>query len=196
MKELFQFIKARINEKIPAIKHVEMWRGQSTRERIDKNENPFRTPAVFIEFIVEDIQNFSLGIKNVNLIVRFRFALQNMRFERLEDLDFQDNFDFFIQNLRGNETDPVHFGTLQEAVTELDAEFDNVNEPAVSYKTVWRKTSAFRRKIDNASYTNFLYNESEDQGAAFLFNEDEDETPKYSFNEDEELTLTVTGEQL
>lgn len=157
MKALFNFIKAAILARIvgeevptpkPKFKTVEMWRGQTTRERLEKKQNPFRLPAVFIEFIVEDVQNFSLGIKNVTVRVRFRFAFQSMKFERLEDLDFQDLFDKHIQGLRGNPADTVQFSSLQEVVTDLDEDFDNVNEPFVDYMTIWRKTSAYKRADD------------------------------------------------
>lgn len=148
MKKLFEFIKLRINTVIPEVKHVEMWRGQTTRERIEKKENPYRTPAVFIEFIVDEIQNFSFGVKNVHMTIRFRFAIAGMKFERLDDLDFQDNFDLFIQNLRGNETDTVQFATLQETVQDLDEGFDVINEPLLDYKTVWRKVSANKHSTD------------------------------------------------
>lgn len=148
MKPLFEHIKTKINALVPAVKHVEMWRGQTTRERIDKKQNPFRTPAVFVEFIVDEVQNFSLGVKNVHMTVRFRFAIQGMTFARLEDLDFQEDFDAMIQNLRGNAGDAVQFGTLQEANTDLDESFDALNEPTADYKTVWRKASSYKRGTD------------------------------------------------
>jgi len=149
MKALFDFLKARINSKLPQIKTVEMWRGQTTRERIDKKQNPYRTPAIFIEFIVDDVKSYSLGIKRVDLTIRFRFAMQHMTFERLDDLDFQDNFDEFIQTLRGNPNDSVQFSSLCEVLTDLDEEFDNVNEPYIDYTTVYTKTSAYTRKTDS-----------------------------------------------
>lgn len=148
MKELFEFLKTKINASVPAIKTVRMWNGQTTRERDNKNENPVKFPAVFVEFITEGIDNYSLGIKNVRLRVRFRFALESYKFTRLADLDFQKNFDSFIQSFRGNEDDTVHFSTLQEDVNELDEDFDQVNEPYMDYLTIWRKTSAYKRSGD------------------------------------------------
>jgi hypothetical protein len=149
MKELYEFISAVITARLPEIKAVAMWNSQTTRERLTKTEKAFRTPAVFIEFIVDDeVQNLSLGIKNVPLRIRFRFALQGYKFQRLEDLTFKDNFDAVIQGLRGNETDPVQFSSLQEAMTEVDEDHDQVNEPYIDYMTIWRKQTAYRRKTD------------------------------------------------
>lgn len=148
MKALFDFIKAKITTSVPAIKTVRMWNGQLERERTDKTENPIRYPAVFVEIITNETRTFSLGIKNVDLTIRFRFALKSLTFTRLADLDFQENFDFFIQSLRGNETDPVQFSTLQEAINELDEDFDSVNEPYMDYNTIWRKKSAYKRGTD------------------------------------------------
>lgn len=149
MKELFNFIKAKINTAVPAIKTVRLWNNQTGREKDTKNEMPVKFPALFIEIIVsEDIKNLSLGIKDVPLIIRCRFALEGYKFERLSDLDFQKTFDSFIQNFRGNPSDTVQFSTLQEQMTDLDEDSDQVNEPFIDYRTIWRKQSAYPRSTD------------------------------------------------
>lgn len=151
MKALFNFISAYILSNIPAVKTVKMWNNQidHSNDIKKRDEKPFRYPAVFVEFITEDVENrFSFGIKNVKLKIRFRFAIKHYTYVRLADLDFGDAFDFWISKLRGNPADAVQFTTLQEILTELDEEFENVNAPYADYTTMWRKVSAYTRGTD------------------------------------------------
>jgi len=148
MKELFEFIKGKILAGVPQVKTVRMYNNQISQMNTSRKEKPMAFPAVLVEFITEEVQNFSLGIKNVRLTVRFRFAIEGYTFERLQNLDFQDDFDGVIQSLRGNETDPVQFSTMQEQVNELDEDFDNVQQPYIDYSTIFRKKSAYARRHD------------------------------------------------
>lgn len=149
MKDLFEFIKAKINASIPELKTVAVWNNQTSRERDTKTEGVIKFPAVFIEFLTDEgVQNLSLGIKRVPLRVRCRFAIEGYRFQRLEDFELQKKFDSFIQNFRGNPDDVVQFSTLQEMANDLDEAHDQVNEPFIDYSTMWTKNSAYQRKTD------------------------------------------------
>lgn len=140
MKELFNAIKTKINSEVPELKHVVMWNNQIERERSEKTQNPYRTPAVFIEFIVNEVKTFSRGIKNYDLTVRFHFALQGMKFQRPDDLDFQDAFDNVMTGFRGNSG--PYFSSFLEMANDLDEQHDNINHPVIDYSTIYRKTSA------------------------------------------------------
>ena len=145
----FTFLKTRLTATVPAIKTVRMWNAQTDHNfQNPKDERPIALPACFVEFQALQTNNLSLGIKDVQILIKFRFALEHYTFERLSDLDFQDNFDYFIQTFRGNSTDTVQFSSLIEQETDLDEEFDNVNQPAISYTTWWRKLSGYTRKND------------------------------------------------
>lgn len=151
MKALFTFLQTNITSNLPAIKTVRMWNNQidHSNDTSKRDEKPFVYPAVFLEFIVQDVENaFSLGIKNVKLIIRCRFALKSFTYTRLQDLDFADAFDAVMTQMRGDPTDTVQFSTLQEVSTELDEQFENVNAPYVDYVTMWRKTSAYTHGTD------------------------------------------------
>lgn len=145
MKDLFEFIQAAILTRVPEIKTCKLWNNQTTRVMLTKDEDPFAFPAVFVEFITEEVQSFCLGIKNVSLTVRFRFAIEGYKFERLENLDFCDTFDAAVTGLRGNEADPVQFSTMTESSEQMDTDHDQVNEPTIDYRTTWRKVSAYKR---------------------------------------------------
>jgi len=126
-----------------------MWNAQTDHNfQAPKDERPIALPACFIQFTALETRDLSLGIKNVDVLITFRFAIEHYTFERLSDLDFQDSFDSAIQMFRGNSTDAVQFSSLIEVETDLDEEFDNVNQPSISYKTTWRKISAYTRALD------------------------------------------------
>lgn len=147
MRQLFTFLSLQILGNVPAIKTVRPWNNQ-LRYSNDPNirtEKAFRYPACFIEFIVNETKNFSIGVKNVDVTIRFRFALESYKFIRLDDLDFAENFDLYVERLRGSESDIVQFSSLQEVQTEYDEDFDNVDKIYVDYKTTWRKLSGFGR---------------------------------------------------
>ena len=146
MKALFEAIKTKINADVPELKHVAMWNGQIDREKTAKTENPYRTPAVFVEFIVDEVRAFARGIKNYNLTVRFHFALQGMKFTRLPDMDFLDAFDLAMTGFRGNSG--PYFSSFTEVINDLDEDHDNINSPILDYSTIFRKTSADKMATD------------------------------------------------
>lgn len=149
MRTLFNELKTKINAEVTAIKTVRMFNNQIDRAKEEKKEKAFAHPACFIEFITTNIVNRAMGLKDVDLIVRFRFALEGYKFERLDDLDFLDTFDNVMQSFHGDENDPVTFTTFGQAVAELDEDFDNVNAPHLDYQTHWRNIAAFKRTSDS-----------------------------------------------
>lgn len=144
----FNFVKGKILAGVPAIKTVQIYRSQMDHVRNKKDEIIKAYPALFIEFIVNETRNFSYGIKNVDIVMRCRFALNHFTFERKQDLDFLDTFDGTMQMMRGGSTDPVQFSSFQEVATTHDENFDDVDEPYVDYITCWRRVSGYTRKGD------------------------------------------------
>jgi hypothetical protein len=160
MKPFFNYIKARINTDVPAIKTVRMWNNQFLHSNgpddIKKNtgkygyrdEKAFAYPACFVEFIVNDIQNYCLGIKDYNLTARFRFGVESYKFERLDTFDFKENFDAFIQLMAPTTVSGMTFTTFQESFTEFDEDWTNVEAPYVDYRVRLRLATAYQRKTD------------------------------------------------
>ena len=125
--------------------HVDLWNDQVDKER-ERKQQRHRWPAVFIEFIVNDAVDYSLGIKDYDLSIRFRIANKGLKFVRLEELDLRDYFDKNVNGLRGGSSDSVQFSALQETVTEFDENHDNVNEPYIEYRTFFRYIKAYSRQ--------------------------------------------------
>jgi hypothetical protein len=109
-----------------------------------KDEKFFPTPACFIEFIENEVYNRCFGIKDVDLTIRFRFSRVSYKFERLETLDFVDNFDSFVQLLAPSKASGLVFSTLQEISTEWDEDHNNVENPFKDYRTLYRRTSGYK----------------------------------------------------
>lgn len=161
MKEFFEYIKTRIETNVPAIKTVRMFNNQLLHsnekyERNDKtagnrfgyrNEKAFKYPACFVEFIVQDTFNYGLGIRDYLLTVRFRFAVESYKFERLDTFDFVDDFDQTIQ-LMSPMASGLTFTTFQELSTEFDEDFNNVEAPYKDFRTRYRSSVAYSRRTD------------------------------------------------
>jgi hypothetical protein len=103
-----------------------------------RDEKAFRYPACFIEFIIENVNNLPLGVKDYTLTVRMRFALEAYKFTRLETFDFADAFDATIQNMAPTILSGLTFTTFQELTTEWDEDWDNVEQPYRDYRTRYR----------------------------------------------------------
>lgn len=158
MKAFFEYIKDRINTRVPAIKTVRMFNNQfvNSNEYNDRKdgtvsgrfgyrtEKPFPYPACFVEFIVNETNNLPLGIKDYILTVRFRFGIESYKFERLETFDFADDFDVAIQLMAPTEESGLTFTTFQEIQTDFDENFNNVEIPTRDYRTRLRVSVSSR----------------------------------------------------
>lgn len=149
MKALFNYIQARIQAQVPAIRTVRMWNNQFAHSNTTKSEvtgktsgyrdeKAFRYPACFIEFIIEDVNNLPLGVKDYLLTVRFRFGIEAYKFTRLETFDFVDAFDSAIHMMAPTDASNLTFTTFQELKTEWDEDWNNVEAPYRDYRTRYR----------------------------------------------------------
>lgn len=163
MKALFNYIKAQIDARVltddetpvPVIKTVRMWNNQllhsnSTSFRTNyRDEKPFKYPACFVEFIVEDVFNLPLGITDYLLTVRFRFGLEQYKFERLTTFDFCDAFLEVMHMMAPTELSGLTFTTFQLVKPEFDEDFNNVEAPYIDYRTRYRHIPSYSRASDS-----------------------------------------------
>ena len=143
---------------IPAIKTVRMWNNQfihsngtdskTTVKTGYKDEKAFRYPALFVEFIVDETMNYSMGIKDYLLTVRFRFGIESFKFTRLDTFDFCDAFNKEIQLMAPTSASGLTFTTFQEVRTEFDEDHNNVEVPYIDFRTRYRSKVAFKRATD------------------------------------------------
>lgn len=156
MKDLFEYIKSRILTNVSAIKTVRYWNNQpehSNQAKAPKggyvgpgrDEKAFKYPACFIEFIFNGVDNRCLKIKDYLLAVRFRFAKEGYRFERLNTFDFVDDFDATMQLMAPTQASGLIFTTFQEAAKgTFEDDFDNVENLYLEYTTRFRYTKSYR----------------------------------------------------
>lgn len=150
MRVLFNHIKNHLTTNLisngqPVYKTIEYFRGQP-EDLEQRRQEIVMFPAVFIEFVVNDVRSLSLGIKDMDLIVRFHFMFENYTGTRLPDMDMKDQFDAAVERLRGNEADKVQFTSFEEAIRTDDIDIDMVNNPIIDYRTVYRNINAYQRK--------------------------------------------------
>lgn len=156
MKALFEYIEAQINARVPAIKTVRMWNNQflhsngnaSRESRGYRDEKPFKYPACFLEFIVEEVNNLPLGITDYMLTVRFRFGVERYKFERLETFDFCDAFMRYIHGMMPTDASGLTFTSFHLIKPEFDEDFNNVEAPYIDYRTRYRHIPAYSRSTD------------------------------------------------
>ena len=147
MKELFDFIKAKILADLPEYKTIRVWREQYDRSNKDRDENAFRYPAVFIEFITDTYANYAIGYRDVDMVVRFHLGYESYWLEKDLDLEAIDRFDKVMFRFRGNEDDPVHFTSFQKSADSDTPNDDNVNLIIVDYITKYREMSSYEEGI-------------------------------------------------
>lgn len=148
MKAIFDYIRPLILAGVPAIKAFKLYRSQDIDLR-KRESNDLAMPACLVEFIPVETRNHAKGIKRILLRVRFRFLMQDFKFQKFDQLDFADAFDAFVQCLRADETKPVSFSSFMEANQENDYNPDNMVQPFVDYFTWWTKVSASKQPTTN-----------------------------------------------
>lgn len=150
MKAIFDYISPLILAGVPALKAFKLYRSQDIHLQFkDRTMNDLPMPACFVEFIPVETRNHSKGIKKILLRVRFRFMMQDFKFQKFDQLDFADAFDAFVQCLRADETKPVSFSSFMEANQENDYDPDNTVQPFIDYFTWWTKVSASKQPTIN-----------------------------------------------
>ena len=147
MTEFFQYIQQYIRDNLPEYKTVELYNNQIFSSNVERTEKAFPYPAVFVEMIVGEIHNRSLGINDTEVNLVFHFALEGYKFNHGEDmLDVLSNFDYVMSRLRSSED--VYFSTFRSQGILLDTDNNNVVEPTITYVTLWRQLTGYRAPIE------------------------------------------------
>ena len=150
MTNLFNYIKAKIASDLPEWKTVRRWRNQYNRSNKSRDENAFRYPACFIEFVTEDMDNQAIGYCDIDLIVRFHIGFDNYTLEKDEDFELMERFEDVMFRFRSAETDNVHFTTFQQNVISDEADDDNVDLQILEYRTKYRQMTTYSDGVEIA----------------------------------------------
>jgi hypothetical protein len=142
MKDFFNYIAARIEARVPAIKKVDLWNNQFIKSNTDRKHKAFPYPICFVEFIINQTNNYSQGFKDYFMTVRFRFGVEGYKFQRLETFDFCDDFHAAIYLMRPTDVSGLYFTSFQEVNTEFDEDHNQVEVPHTDYRTRYRSTVA------------------------------------------------------
>lgn len=147
MKAVFEYIKNRINTDLPEFRTVSMFNDQLNKSNVERTEKAFRYPAVFIQLVTSEVRNRTLGLQDVVLQVICHLAYEGYKFgekRQLADMDTTSRFDAYMHRLHANAEEAVQLTTFQRIIINESEDFDNVNEPILTYMTQWRCMGSYR----------------------------------------------------
>ena len=149
MRKFRDYILTELKSRLPDVKTIRMFNNQFIRgndDDFEKNdEQAFDYPAVFVELVTDEINNMPLGISHINLTVRLHVAEECYLLEQVDALDLVDTVGRAVKGMRGSETDTVQFSSLNEGVTTLDINSNNVNISILEYTTVYYRKNSYTR---------------------------------------------------
>lgn len=161
MKAFIDYLTNRIKQKVPALKTVRYWnqqtehsnqdkaKGQTGRLQPGRDEKAFPYPACFLEVIINDVENRCFGIKDYLLTVRFHFANEGYKYERLETFDFADAFTVCMQELcpgAAGPTDLIFTSFIESPRGSLkEANSTNVEEHYLDYTTRYQSVASMKQ---------------------------------------------------
>jgi hypothetical protein len=150
MATFFEFIKAYIIANVPEFRKIIMFNDQLEKGNVDRTDKALRYPAVMIQFVTSEIRARSQGCEDVVLQVIFHLAYEGYLYSekrQLADMAITDKFHSFMQRFRGDETDTVQFTSFDRIIINESEDFDNVNKPILTYRTMLRTTSAYKTPL-------------------------------------------------
>lgn len=145
MRALFEYIKNKINTDLPEYMTVDPYNNQDSNLE-NRNEEIVLFPAVMPEFIINEVTALSLGIRDIDLTIRFWFMFEDYTFTRLDDWDMVDTFAATIEGFAGGESDPIQFTSFEQTGQEIDEAHDQINRPYIEYHTVYRDLERYYRR--------------------------------------------------
>ncbi len=147
MTDLYESISERLkplvgNTSRDKINYVDLWNNQIQAIN-EKKQKAFRFNSIFIEFIVNQVKPMGYGIKDKLMTVRFYFAIKNLRSNKVQNLDFYEDFSTLIEGFASPNNTVPKFSAMHETLTEFDEDHDNIALPFVDYSTVYTDFSAY-----------------------------------------------------
>lgn len=145
MRAFFELIKTKIETDLTDYKVVKLFNSQDQSLK-DLKEEVLTFPAVFVDFEFIETQQLALGIKKMNMVVRFRFMFENYTYDsRLDDLDKMTAFTAAFDLWTGKESDTLQFTPFHEILRGLDKDHDQINFPFIDYSTEYLNQENFTR---------------------------------------------------
>lgn len=152
MKEFFEFLKSLIDAD-GTFGNVMLFNEQPDKTR-NHNYKATKRQSVYIELIVNETLNKTLGINEFEMNVRFTIANDNKKFSKLEDITLLETLNGVIQNANNSVDDVYSFSSMTRMFHELDTDHDQISEPFIEYQTKLRDFSGYRlRGLTEGTFT-------------------------------------------
>jgi hypothetical protein len=143
MRGFYEHIKAKIQSELTIYRTIELFNSQD-EALLQKQIEVVTFPAVFVDFEFVEVRQLAFGIKDMDIIVRFRFMFENYTYtSRLDDLDKMTTFTSVFDMWRGIEGDPYQFTSFHEVLRGLDKDHDMMAFPFIEYATTYRNQENF-----------------------------------------------------
>lgn len=149
---LYQDLKARILAQVPECKTVALWNNQINNHiGTDNRENPWRWPAVFIEFSDIDWDDIGEGVQQSDVEITLHQA-----YKTLKDED-PDLFQFVCKvHVAVNGYTEPEFTALNRLEETQDVNHDNVIDWQTVYKTKVLDGTGYRHNDSSEATINTL----------------------------------------
>ena len=144
MKEFFEYLKSLIDAS-GKFGNVMLFNEQPDKTR-KHNYKATKKRSVYIELIVDESMNKSLGINEFQMMIRFTIANDNKKFSKLEDITLIEDLNGVIQNANNVEDGVYAFTSMERMFHELDTDHDQISEPFIEYQTKLTDYSGYRRR--------------------------------------------------
>lgn len=137
--DFYDIIKARILEKVPAVKTLRLFNNQFENE---EKENAFAYPAVFVQFLNLNWIAKPQGLQEADAVIRLHVGFHSLETEEREIFTLIEDIHKAVQSLSTAEL----FGDLNRVNEEQDIDHGNVIVWLADYSTLLTDVSGYRSK--------------------------------------------------
>jgi hypothetical protein len=137
--DFYDIIKARLLEKVPAIKTLRLFNSQFDKEEV---EDAFEYPAVFVQFLNLNWIAKPQGLQEADAVIRLHVGFHSLKTEEREIFKLIEDIHKALQNLSTAQL----FGDMNRVNEEQDIDHGNVIVWLADYSTLLTDISGYRSK--------------------------------------------------
>lgn len=139
MDRLYLDLEARVVEKAPEIKHIDLWNNQIDNEE----EQAFPFPCLFVEFSGISYTEMGSGIQEASLTVRVRVGLESYKNKDLSIYALRRKINGFLMGFVGPTLQNKPFVRVSE---EMDTNHDNRVIWVIDYTTTYMDYDGYTKR--------------------------------------------------
>jgi len=141
--ELFTYLKAEINAKLPEIKTVKLYNNQFESENV---ENAFLYPAVMLQFQSNGFKELSQGVQQFDMTVTTHLGFESYKSEDTEVLRLKQDLYKIVNRFRNE-----YFSRLLRVEERPNYNHNNIHVYETDYKTTGKDFTTDIRPSTNVT---------------------------------------------